>query len=121
MVILGWVVLTVLFVAELAAMAAFGVWGWQQEPRWLLVWVLPVAAAVAWYFFAAPRAPYGGHGVRPAVKVGVFGLAVLALHGAGHTGWAVVLGVTAVVVHLLALLPGIRALTSAPAAPPSKR
>lgn len=108
--ILGWSVLALVFVDELLAVAAFGVWGWDHDPRWLLVWLLPVAAMAAWFCFASPKAPYGGGLVRPLVKIVVFGLACLALWDAGHEVGAVALLVFSVVVNGLALLPSIRVL-----------
>lgn len=108
--IFGWSVLALVFVDELLAMAAFGVWGWEREPRWLLVWLLPLAAMTAWFLFASPKARFGGTGVRPVVKVAVFGLACLALWDAGHEDGAVALLVLSVVVNGLALLPSIRVL-----------
>ena len=106
----AWVILTLVFADELAAMAAFGVWGWQVgTPRWLLVVLLPLAAMAAWWLFASPKARFGSGGRRELVKVLVFGLASLALWDAGHHGWAVALLVFSVVVNGLALLPGIRA------------
>jgi len=85
----AWAVLTLVFADELAAMAAFGVWGWQVgTPRWLLVVLLPLAAMTAWWLFASPKARYGSAGRREVVKVLVFGLASLALWDAGHHGWA---------------------------------
>ena len=110
MVVFGWFVLALVFLDELLAMAAFGVWGWQASPRWLLVWLLPLLAMTAWFFFASPKAAYGGPVVRPVVKVLVFGLASLALWAAGHPGWAVGLLAFSVVVNGLALLPAVRAL-----------
>lgn len=108
--IFGWSVLALVFVDELLAMAAFGVWGWDRDPRWLLVWLLPLAAMAAWFLFASPKARLGGTWVRPLVKVVVFGLASLALWDAGHEDWAVALLVFSVVVNGLALLPSIRVL-----------
>lgn len=108
--IFGWSVLALVFVDELLAMAAFGVWGWDHDPRALLVWLLPGAAMTLWYVFASPRAAYGGAGVRPAAKVVVFGLASLALWDVGHEAWAVALLVFSVVVNALALLPSVRVL-----------
>jgi hypothetical protein len=105
--VLGWFVLILVFVDELLAMAAFGVWGWQQEPRWLLVWLLPVVAMFVWWLFASPKAARGGPVVRPVVKVIVFGLASLALLDAGHPGWALALLVFSIVVNGLAQLPAI--------------
>ena len=101
--------LTLVFLDELAAMAAFGVWGWQVgTPRWLLVVLLPLAAMAAWWLFASPKARYGGGGRRELVKVLVFGLATLALWDAGHPGWAITFLVFSVVVNGLALLPRVR-------------
>jgi hypothetical protein len=104
----AWGVLSLVFLDELAAMAAFGVWGWEVgTPRWLLVVVLPLLAMTAWWLFASPEARFGSRGRRPVVKVLVFGLASLALWDAGHHGWAVALLVFSLVVNGLALLPRV--------------
>ena len=103
--------LAAVFADELVAMAAFGVWGWQADPRWLLVWLLPLLAMVTWWAFASPKAPYGGPVVRPVAKVLVFGLATLALWDAGHPGWALALLAFSVVVNGLSQLPQVRAVT----------
>jgi hypothetical protein len=108
----GWSVLALVFVDELLAVAAFGVWGWQQDPRWLWVWLLPAVAIAAWSLFASPKARYGGPVRRPAVKVAVFGLASLALWDAGHPAWAAALLVFSVVVNALAQVPAIGALAT---------
>ena len=110
MVAFGWLVLTLVFVDELLVVAAFGVWGWGASPRWLLVWLLPLLAILAWFLFASPKARYGGRVTRPVTKVVVFGLASLALWDAGHPGWAATLLVFSVVVNGLAQLPSIRTL-----------
>jgi len=108
--VFGWIVLALVFVDELLAMTAFGIWGWQRDPRWLLVWLLPIVAMLVWFFFASPKARYGGAVVRPVAKVIVFGLATLALGHSGHETWAVLFLVFSVVVNGLALLPSIRVL-----------
>ena len=108
----GWLVLTLVFVDELLAVAAFGVWGWQQDPRWLWVWLLPLVAMAAWYLFASPKAQYGGRLRRPVVKVIVFGLASLALWDAGHPVWAAALLVFSLVVNGLAQIPAIATLAT---------
>jgi uncharacterized protein DUF2568 len=106
----AWGVLSLVFLDELAAMTAYGVWGWQVgSPRWLLVVVLPLLAMTSWWLFASPKARYGSGRRREVVKVLVFGLASVALWDAGHHGWAVALLVFSVVVNGLALLPPIRA------------
>jgi Protein of unknown function (DUF2568) len=107
---LGWTVLALVFVDELLAMAALALWGWDASPQWLLVWLLPLLAMLAWWAFASPKAPYGGHGLRPVVKVLVFGLATLALWDLGHEGWAVALLAFSVVVNAVAQIPAIRSL-----------
>lgn len=106
----GWTVLALVFVDELLAMAAFGVWGWHSPAPWLLVWLAPLLAMLAWYFFASPKAPYGGPGVRPTVKLLVFGLASLALWTTGHPALAVSLLAFSIVVNGLAMIPAIRGL-----------
>lgn len=106
----GWTVLALVFLDELLAVAAYGVWGWSASPAWLLVWLLPLAAMTTWWLLASPRAPYGGPVVRPVAKVVVFGLGAALLYDAGHPGWALGLLVFSVVVNALALLPGVRAL-----------
>src|SRR3954454_18799311 len=108
----GWLVLALVFVDELLAVAAFGVWGWQQERRWLWVWLLPVVAIAAWSLFASPKAPYGGPPRRPVVKVAVFGLASLALWDAGHPVWAAALLVFSVVVNTLAQVAAVAAVAT---------
>lgn len=113
----GWAVLMLVFVDELAVMAAFGVWGWHHAPRLLLVWLLPVLVAAAWATFASPRAPLGGRVVRPLAKVGVFSLGCLALWDTGHPLWAAALLTFSVVVNGLALLPSVRSLTTGFEAP----
>lgn len=117
----GWSVLTLVFVDELLAMAAFGVWGWQQDLRWLLVWLLPMAAMFVWALFASPKAARGGPVVRPVAKVIVFGLASLALLDAGQPGWALALLVFSVVVNGLAQVPAISRLPTDVPRPDSVR
>jgi hypothetical protein len=109
----AWGVLSLVFVDELAAMAAYAVWGWQVgSPRWLLVVLLPLLAMTAWWLFASPKARFGSGGRREVVKVLVFGLASVALWDAGHHGWAVALLVFSVLVNGLALHPRIKAVAA---------
>ena len=114
MVVFGWSVLTLVFLDEVLAMAALGVWGWQASPRWLMVWLLPLLAMAAWSLLASPKAPYGGSVARPVTKVLVFGLASLALWDGGYPTWAMALLVFSIAVNGLAQLPGVRALTAGP-------
>ena len=90
-------------------MAALAVWG-ADAGGWLLAVAAVLAGVVVWFFFASPKARYGGPVARPVAKVLVIGAAVAGLTAAGHTGWALVLGVFSVVVNLVALHPDIRVL-----------
>jgi len=110
MTVFAWIVLTAVFVDELLVMAAFGIWGWQEDPRWLLVWLLPLVAMLVWFYFASPKARYGGPVVRPVTKVLVFGLATVALWDANHPLWAMALLGYSVVVNGLAQVPQVRAM-----------
>jgi len=104
------VVMTLVFVDEVACMAAFAVWGWGVGGVGgiALAVVAPAAAMTAWFLFASPKARYGGGFVRPVTKLVVFGLASLALWHAGHPGWASVLLMCSAVVNGLAQLPSVR-------------
>lgn len=100
------VILAFVFVDELAVMAAFGVWGASHGGPLsvVLAIALPVVAMTVWFFFASPKATYGGPVVRPVVKVIVFGLASAALWHAGHPGWALALLVFSMMINALAQL-----------------
>jgi hypothetical protein len=117
---LGWWVLLLVFLDEVLALIAFGVWGWQQDLRWLWVWLLPLLGGTAWFWFASPKARFGHPVGRPLVKVLVFGLASLALWDAGHPTAAVVFLVFSVVVNALAQIPAIARLATA-TRPPAER
>lgn len=112
--IFGWTVLTLVFVDELAAMAAYAVVGWHigGPLRWLLAVLLALAAMTVWYLIASPNARYGGPVRRPVAKVLVFGIAGLLLWAAGHAGWALALLLFSAVINGLAQLPGVRGLVS---------
>jgi FtsH-binding integral membrane protein len=101
-------VLTLVFVSEVVALVAFGMWGWDHSPRWVLVWLLPAVGAAVWGTFASPKARLGGPWVRPVVKVVVLVLAYLALRDAWSAGWALAFVIFAVVVNGLALFPVVR-------------
>jgi hypothetical protein len=89
------------FLLELAALAAFGLWGASiASGVWavLLAIGLPVIVALMWGRFAAPRArrrlPLR---LRAPFELGVFALAALALRGAESLGWGAAFAVIAVV------------------------
>jgi hypothetical protein len=93
--------LAVKFLLELAALAAFGLWGASIASgllALLLATALPVAVAVLWGTFAAPRArrrlPLR---LRAPFELAVFALAALALWQAGSLAWAAAFAVIAAV------------------------
>lgn len=108
----GWTILALVFLDELLAVAAAGVYGWSASPRWLLVWLLPALTVLAWALFASPKARLGTKVGRPVVKVVVFGLASWGLWSAGHHGLAAGLLVFSLVVNALAATPQVRELTN---------
>ena len=105
----GWTVLALVFLDELLAMVAAGVWGAHAGGVPLAV-LMPLVVVVVWSLFASPKAPYGGPVVRPVVKVLVFTLTSLGLAVAGHPGWGIALFGFSLLVNALAQLPAIRAL-----------
>jgi hypothetical protein len=99
-----WSNLGLAFVAELAGLGIFALWGWRAggstPTRLLLAVGLPLIAAVLWGLFAAPTASYGSPVVTGFVKIAFFGLAGLALWSLDHR----ILGVAFVVVVAANLL-----------------
>ncbi|MFB9234473.1 YrdB family protein [Plantactinospora siamensis] len=92
--------LTLRFLLELVALAALGYGGWQAGwsgwSRPLLAVLLPVAGAVLWGLFVAPRARYPlPDPLRLLPEWVVFGGATLALLLTGHPVLAVVFAVLA--------------------------
>jgi hypothetical protein len=106
---LGWTVLTLVFVDEVAAVVALGYVG-SRLGGWPVAILVVVVAVGAWWGFASPKAPWGGPITRPVAKVVVFGAACGGLAWAGHETAAVLLLVFSVVVNALAQLPGVRSL-----------
>ncbi|MFC5909110.1 YrdB family protein [Streptacidiphilus monticola] len=83
------------FVIEVLALLALGWWG-AHAAGWWLALLLPLAAAVLWGLFAAPKATF--RVALPAVlavKAVVFGGAVAALAGLHQPTLAWVFGVVA--------------------------
>jgi hypothetical protein len=109
MAIFGWTVLFFVFVDEVLAVWALADWGKHQGGFWLAL-AAGVAAVVVWFFFASPKARYGGPLVRPVAKVVVFGAATAGLWASGHETIAIWFLVFSVAVNALALLPSIRVL-----------
>ena len=65
--------LTLRFLLELAALIAFGFWGWKQTDGWfryVLALGIPIVLAAAWGIFAVPNDP-SRSGAAPIVTPGV--------------------------------------------------
>lgn len=107
-----WLDLTVIFVLELCALVAFAYWGVHTgggpPAKFLLGAGAPLAMAVVWGTFAAPRAkvrlrPF----TRLAVKTLVFAVAALALAAAGPRALGIALFVAFCVTQGLAVALGV--------------
>ncbi|MET8871428.1 YrdB family protein [Nocardia sp. NPDC004278] len=114
-------------VLELTAISSFGVCGWRafDSPwRFILVVVLPVAAATLWGTFAVPGDP-SRSGAAPVAVPGPVRLVVelivlfggaAALWIAGLPQWALICTAVLVIYHVLAYDRITWLLTTAPAA-----
>ena len=96
---------SVRFCLELAALAGLAVWGWEAGPdgvNVVLAVAAPLAAAVLWWLFVAPKArrPQADPS-RLLLELAVFGGGTLAFAAAGLETSAVVLGI-ATAAHLVA-------------------
>lgn len=97
--------LAVVFLVELGALVALGFAGWKigaGPVRVLLAILLPVAAAVLWGLFAAPRRRFQVPAARPVVKVLVLGGAAVALFALAPLAVAVVFAAVALLSTVLA-------------------
>ncbi len=99
------------FLAELAMLVAFAVWGFTVGSGiWAVVLGLgaPALVAAIWGVFCAPRSPRRLQDpALVAVQAALFSLAVVALISIGHPYWALILGFAAL--HLpLVRTPSIR-------------
>ena len=110
----AWTVLALVFVDEVLAVVALGVWGLDAGGAWLAV-LAPGLGVALWWGFASPRAPYGGPVTRPVAKVLVFGAATWGLWVSGHPVSAIALLVFSIAINAAAELPVVRAVDPRPA------
>ncbi|PJN29205.1 YrdB family protein [Kitasatospora sp. CB02891] len=96
--------LTLRLLLELASLVAlavggYGLWGGALVAvRVLIALVLPVAAAVLWGRYAAPRRPVRDSAVAwYGVQLLIWGGSVVLLAVTGHASWAIGLGVLMIV------------------------
>lgn len=89
------------FCVELTSLAGLAVWGWHTGPAGvnvLLAIGAPLAAAIIWGAFVAPRAPrHPPDPWRLLLELLVFGAGSLGFGLSGHVQAAVIVGVTAIV------------------------
>lgn len=109
--VLAWVNVLIVFCVELAALAAFAIFGAHavsSSPwRWLMAVALALAAAIVWGMFCAPRAvvPLPPVAVT-GIKLAMLSAATAALAATGHPRWAIIFAVVALTTGALAqLLP----------------
>lgn len=93
------------FVLELAALAAFAIWGWRTGGIALAIG-LPLLAALIWGAFVAPKAKWFlPLGARLCVELLIFGGATVALIALGYPVMAVNMAVLAsansILVHVI--------------------
>ena len=89
------------FFLELCALAAVSYWGWSEFDgalRWILVVAAPLAVALVWGRWMAPKSSTRVHDPwRLVIELVIFGAAAVALLDADQTTLAVVMaGATAV-------------------------
>jgi hypothetical protein len=100
------VILTLVFVDELLAAVAAGIWGAHTGGVWRAI-LAPIAVVIVWWAFASPKARWGGPVVRPVTKVVVFGAACVGLWVAGHHTLSIAMLVFSVAINALAQLPQV--------------
>lgn len=100
-------ILSLVFLDEVLAAVAAGVWGAHAGGPLLAV-AAPIAVVVVWWLFASPKARWGGAVIRPVTKVAVFVLASTGLWVAGHHGLAVAMLVFSAAINGLAQLPTVQ-------------
>ncbi|MNH74833.1 hypothetical protein D3C87_648430 [compost metagenome] len=109
MVIIQSLNLVLRFLLELAALTAYGYWGFhtgnQAAVKVLLGLGTPIAAAVIWGLFGSPKASYPFTGIAYFVlELAVFGLSAAALYASGKHKLALVLAILLIVNRIFMLI-----------------
>jgi hypothetical protein len=112
MVIIQSSIVVVLFLLELAALFAYGYWGFHINRGWLVRIVLgigtPLLIAVIWGMFVAPKASYPVDiSVKILIQTAVFTFAALALYVSEQKNLAILFAIVALIdlglVHMMKL------------------
>ncbi|WP_433945301.1 YrdB family protein [Paenibacillus sp. SN-8-1] len=109
MVIIQSLNLVLRFLLELAALAAYGYWGFHTGNHAALKFLLglgtPIAAAVLWGLFGSPKASYPlGGAAYFVLELVVFGLSAAALYAVGAHKMALILAILLIVNKILMLI-----------------
>ncbi|GAB3705444.1 YrdB family protein [Spirosoma flavus] len=96
------------FLLELCMLASLGYAGFLSSQhtlgKYLLAIGLPLAAAILWGFFAAPRSTYRlEFPYRSLFALTLFGFAFFMLYKTGQTRLAITLGITALLCEFIAI------------------
>lgn len=100
------VILSLVFLDEVLAAVAAGVWGGYVAGAFLAI-AAPSAVVLVWWAFASPKARWGGRVVRPTTKIVVFAAASSGLWAAGHHASAAAMLAFSIVINALAQLPQV--------------
>lgn len=103
--------LLIVFLCELAAIAAYGYWGFQLDTSVYAKWTagigIPVLVAVVWGLFLSPKASFAVPlALQIALKVLVFGLAAAALYATGRPRLAMFFAACVLISHAMDSLLG---------------
>jgi hypothetical protein len=106
MIILQGAVLLILFLVELAALAAFGYWGFHIDTGTILKFVLgigtPLLVAIFWGTFVAPKASISvSEPVRLLLQLTVFTFAAIALYSSEQHKLAITFAIVALIDPIL--------------------
>lgn len=110
MIILQGAALLILFLVELAAIAAFGYWGFNLDKGIILKYLLgigtPLLVVIFWGAFVAPKASIPvSEPIRLLLQLTVFTLAAIALYSSGQqklaTTFASVALIDAILVYMM--------------------
>ncbi|MFD2368726.1 YrdB family protein [Brevibacillus sp. GCM10020057] len=96
--------LLLVFLSEIAAIIAYGFWGFRYPSSIWIKWVLgiglPVVVIVVWGLFLSPKASVEiPQALRIVMKVMVFGFAAAALYSAGRPRMSLLFGLCVLVSH----------------------